>query len=91
MKRLICLLLIMLLMFSLVACDVDDSTGTEPLDNQTQNNGGTQNNDGTSSNKPEEPELVMPDAPTEGVSMMEYGQSIYRRTQMLDRAFRGSA
>lgn len=72
MKRLICLLLTMLLVLSLVACDVDDSTGTKPLDNQTQNNGGTQNNDGTSSNKPEEPELVMPDAPTEGVSMMEY-------------------
>ena len=72
MKRLICLLLIMLLTLSLIACDVDDSTGTEPLDNQTQNNGGTQNNNGTSTNKPEEPELVMPDAPTEDVSMMEY-------------------
>lgn len=72
MKRLICLLLITLLTFSLVACVVNDSTSTEPFDNQTQNNGGTQNNNGTSTNKPEKPEAVMPDAPTEGVSMMEY-------------------
>ena len=66
MKRTICLLLALLLMLSLAACDSDNPAGTTPDNNQTQGNGGT------TTNTPNEPELVMPDAPTESLSMMEY-------------------
>ncbi len=66
MKRFICLLLIMLLTLSMAACGSDSPAGTKPDNNQTQSS------NGTTTNTPNKPELVMPDAPTEGVSMMEY-------------------
>ena len=65
-KRLICLLLIVALTFSLSACGTGSSAGSETPGNETQNTGGT------NSNTPEEPALVMPDAPTDVLEQMAY-------------------
>ena len=65
-KRLICLLLIVALTFSLSACGTGSSVGSETPGNETQSTGGT------NSNTPEEPALVMPDAPTDVLEQMAY-------------------
>lgn len=66
-KRILCLLLAVIMVCSLAGCGNDEPTKpTVPGSNPTQ---GTE---GTDPEEPTEPEFVMPDAPTEGLSMMEY-------------------
>ena len=69
-KRIICMLLIALLTISMVACEKDSPTKPNLNNNQVQTTQPTEEDD--TPDVPEKPEFVMPDAPTEGLQLMEY-------------------
>ena len=69
-KQIICLLIIVLLTISMAACKKDTTTKPGHSNNPTQGTQPTKEDD--TPDAPEKPEFVMPDAPTEGLQLMEY-------------------
>ena len=69
-NRIICLLLVALLTICMAACGKDSPAKPNLNNNQAQSIQPTEEDD--TPDAPEKPEFVMPDAPTEGLQLMEY-------------------